>query len=304
MSTNEVNVNLTNRVCAFFLFIAVMLSCRTKENSNGSDTTDSEVTGLNKQGSLEWDSNDSITKLFNDNTQQFVFITLDDGPQTPGTENCLKVFNETGIKASFFCTGYNMMHGSGEKIIDSIRNGYPQFIAVNHGFSHAMFNHYRHFYLPTSVDSALKDFFYNEQFLKISQKIIRFPGLNAWALHGMISEHSVGKLLAHRLDSFGYQVIGWDIEWRGNRRTKRPRESATEMARRVLDQLSSRKTRTPGAIVLLTHDRFFAHPAAADSLKRFIDIIRYNPSIHFETIDHYGKLHHIRSMKKTTNSGN
>lgn len=298
------NVNLLIKLSVILLSISFILACSSGENIKNDQPFDSGSSDMKKSGTQKTDSNDSISTLMHDSTQHFVFLTLDDGPQPPGTSNCLKVFKEKGIKASFFCVGFNRWNLSREKTVDSIRNGFPQFIAVNHGFSHAMFNHYRHFYLPTSIDSALKDFLYNEQFLKISDKVIRFPGLNTWALNGRISGHSIGKLLAHRLDSLGYQVIGWDIEWRGNRRNNAPKESATEMARRVMEQLSTKKTRTPGAIVILTHDRYFAQEAAVDSLKTFIDRILSNPNIHFETIDRYASLNRIRSLKETINSGN
>jgi hypothetical protein len=99
----------------------------------------------------------------------------------------------------------------------------------------------------------------------------------------------------------GYQVIGWDTEWRGSSKTNAPRESATEMANRVVAQLSSGDTRVPGAVVLLSHDRYFAHADAVDSLRTFIQLLQADPRVHFETIDHFRELHQIRRSKGTIN---
>jgi hypothetical protein len=102
----------------------------------------------------------------------------------------------------------------------------------------------------------------------------------------------------------GYQVIGWDTEWRGSSKTNAPRESATEMANRVLAKLSSGETRVPGAVVVLSHDRYFTHADAVDSLRTFIQLLQADPRIHFETIDHFSELHLIRRPKISINQEN
>jgi len=99
-------------------------------------------------------------------------------------------------------------------------------------------------------------------------------------------------------------VNGWDTEWRGNGNTQLPRESATEMANRVLAQLSSGKTRIPGAVVVLSHDRYFTHADSVDSLRTFIQLLQADPRIHFETIDHFSELHLIRRPKISINQEN
>jgi hypothetical protein len=188
--------------------------------------------------------------------------------------------------------------------MDSIRSDYPALLLANHGFSHAMNNRYEKFFSRASLDTALNDFLHNERLMQITEKIIRFPGHNTWAVNGMISGQLTKKPLVHRLDSMGYQVIGWDTEWRGSSKTNAPRESATEMANRVVAQLSSGETRVPGAVVLLSHDRYFAHQDAVDSLRTFIQLLQANPRIHFETIDKYPELHRVRKLKGSINQEN
>ena len=291
----------------FVTGILFVVSCSSR--NTGAQNTSSEI--QKNQNSLEAAKDsvesktiDSMTQLYKDTSHHFVFLTWDDAPHSPGTGNCRNVFKELGTKASFFAVGFNMLNKDREQLVDSIRRDYPALLLVNHGFSHAMNNKYQKFYSPASVDTALNDFLHNERLMQITEKIIRFPGHNTWAVNGMISGQLTKKPLVHRLDSMGYQVIGWDTEWRGSSKTNAPRESATEMANLVVAQLSSGETRVPGAVVLLSHDRYFAHQDAVDSLRTFIQLLQANSRIHFETIDKYQELHRVRKLKGSINQGN
>lgn len=66
-----------------------------------------------------------------------------------------------------------------------------------------------------------------------------------------------------------------------------PRESASEMVREVNYSFDQHKTNSPGAIVILAHDRMFAKQQYADSLAKFIAMLKLDPRNVFETIDHY-----------------
>ena len=239
-----------------------------------------------------------------DTGHHYIFLTWDDAPHLPGTRNCRQVFKEKGVKASFFVVGMNLIDSASIKLIDSIRKEYPFFLVANHGYSHAMNNHYQQFFSSGSIDSATRDFLHNEQLLHLPVKIIRLPGHNSWGVNGMISGQLQKKPILYRLDSLGYQVIGWDAEWRGSSKTNMPRESATEMAQKVVEQISKGKTRVPGTIVILSHDRFFSQPDAVDSLRAFIKILQSDPRNHFETIDRYPELHRIRRLQRMSNQEN
>ena len=292
----------------FVTLASFIVSCTSRdtgvqENNNEDKTYPKNIEPPVKD-SVKTKPTDSLTQLFADTTHQFIFLTLDDGPQPPGTGNCRNLVKELGVKASFFVVGFNVLNKDREKLIDSIRADYPALLLVNHGFSHAMNNRYQRFYSPASIDTARNDFFHNEQLMQITEKIIRFPGQNTWAVNGKFSGQLIKKPLVHQLDSMGYQVIGWDAEWRGSSKTNLPRESATEMANRVFEQLSSGETRVPGAVVVLSHDRYFAHQDAVDSLRTFIQLLQANPRIHFETIDKYRELHRVRISPSSINQGN
>lgn len=222
-----------------------------------------------------------------DSTKRYIYLTWDDSPQPPGTSNCKRIFEETGIKATFFAVGFNQVGNKKIRLIDSFRKAYPRFLLANHSFSHGMNDKYRLFYAPTQHDTALHDFLRNERELKIPVKIIRMPGNNTWANKGQISGQLSTNRLVHSLDSLGYQIVGWDLEWRQDAKSKQPKESATEMAQKVLQKLEEDDTHAPQAIVILSHDRIFEKAAQADSLRKFIQILQQDKRNVFETIDHY-----------------
>jgi peptidoglycan-N-acetylglucosamine deacetylase len=228
-----------------------------------------------------------VSSFSADSTKRFIYLTWDDSPQPPGTTNCKRIFKETGIKATFFAVGFNQVGNKKIRLIDSIRKAYPQFLLANHSFSHGMNNKYRLFYSPAQHDSALNDFQHNERELNIPVKIIRMPGNNTWANKGQITGQLSTNRLVHSLDSLGYQIIGWDLEWNQDAKTKQPKEFATEMAQKVLRKLNEDETHAPQAIVILSHDRIFEKPAQLDSLRKFIQLLQQDKRNVFETIDHY-----------------
>lgn len=223
------------------------------------------------------------TPIKYDSSKRYIFLTWDDCPQPPGTTNCKAVFTSENVKATFFGVGFNMVGPLKKRLIDSLRNGYPQFLLANHSFSHAH-EKYKQFY--AKPDSAYADFMRNAEVLQIPNiKIIRLPGNNTWAskgnIHGQLSTNAVVK----RLDSNGYKIVGWDIEWAS--KGKAPKESVDEMIKKVNQKLDDGSTNEQNSIVILSHDRLFGTPQYADSLRKFIDVLKQDKRNVFETIDHY-----------------
>jgi peptidoglycan/xylan/chitin deacetylase (PgdA/CDA1 family) len=220
-----------------------------------------------------------------DSTKRYIYLTWDDSPQPPGTINCKRVFHEEGVKATFFAVGFNEVGPQKKRIVDSLRNAYPEFLMANHSFSHGFKNQYGKFYSPSMTDSALQDFLKNQDLLKVPVKIIRMPGNNTWASNGNISGQKATNAVVKGLDSLGYKIIGWDVEW--HEKGKYPLESVTELVKLINQKFEDGNTVEQNALVILSHDRLFEKPQYVDSLRKLIQVLKSDKRNAFETIDHY-----------------
>jgi peptidoglycan/xylan/chitin deacetylase (PgdA/CDA1 family) len=255
--------------------IAILASCSGKPSTDGTKK-DSVALAKPQPG--------SIMKL--DSSKRYIYLTWDDSPQPPGTTVSKAVFKQQGIKATFFAVGMNQVGPFKKRIIDSLRSDYPQFLMANHSFSHANINgrdNYGLFYKQSA--NAVQDFLKNEKELNIAVKIIRLPGNNSWVANGKIQGPKSTLAVCKGLDTLGYKVIGWDIEWNQFKGT--PKESVVEMLKKVNEKFESGYTYEQNALVILSHDRLFGKPQYADSLSKFIAELKKDPRNVFETIDHY-----------------
>ncbi|HEY6979135.1 MAG TPA: polysaccharide deacetylase family protein [Chitinophagaceae bacterium] len=219
-----------------------------------------------------------------DSSKRYIYLTFDDAPQPPGTMICKDIFTRQGVKATFFVVGLNQTDLKRKKIIDSIRSSYPQFLIANHGYSHGFKNDYKSFY--SKPDIAIQDFLKEEKDMKIPVKIIRLPGNNAWAGKDEMKGPKSVMPVCKQLDSMGYTVIGWDIEWRF-KNGHVPVQSTDEVVKEVNTKLDDNLTNESNTVVILAHDRMFAKPPYTDSLNKFIATLKQDPRNVFETIDHY-----------------
>lgn len=222
-----------------------------------------------------------------DSNTRYIYLTFDDGPQH-GTVNCINICRQEGVKASFFMVGAHM-HGKsdGKQIVASIRNSYPQNLLANHSYNHAM-GKYKYFYQHPQM--ALADFLRTQDSLMPPRKIIRLPGNSAWVRQGEIKASRLVKPVSQLLDSAGYNVIGWDLEWNFDHKSARPVQSPEKLAAQLDTLLAHAETRQPKHLVILTHDRMFHRSPDSLALVQFIQLLKRNPHYVFETVDHYPGL--------------
>lgn len=219
-----------------------------------------------------------------DSTKQYIYLTFDDGPQH-GTVTCFDLCKQQGIKATFFMVGLHAAQKTdGKKIVAMIKEGYPQFLLANHSYTHAR-DKYAYFYHHPAM--AEQDFFQAQDSLHIPYRIIRLPGNSAWADSSGVKASGLVMPVTRRLDSAGYNVIGWDLEWGFHHSDARPVQSPEQLAREIDSAFAKHKTHRLNHLVVLTHDRMFQRPDDAQSLGRFISLLKKNPRYVFETIDHY-----------------
>lgn len=212
-----------------------------------------------------------------------VYLSFDDGPQH-GTANCLRICQDNGVKATFFMVGLHQLEAGRPALVDSVRSN-PLFLLANHSFTHAYGNHYQRYYGQPAA--AMADFDSAERALKVPVKIARFPGNNVWALNGYFRTTRLTKPLAHLMDSNGYQILGWDLEWKF-KHYDQPRQSVAEMLADVDEVLANKaEMQTPGHLVILAHDRMFARPADSLQLVQFLLALKQRPGLAWETLDRY-----------------
>lgn len=226
-----------------------------------------------------------------DSTKKYIYLTFDDGPQH-GTVDCYHLCRNLGIKASFFMVGQHQAQKTdGKAIVTMIRNSYPQSLLVNHSYTHAN-NRYIYFYRHPEM--AARDFFRAQDSLRILPKIARLPGNRAWVRMHEVKASNLVRPVSLLLDSAGYNLIGWDIEWSYTKRGERPVQSPGKLLAMIDSAFARKETHSPRHLVILTHDRMFQRPGDLDSLSRFIQLVKQHPEYVFETVDHYPGL------KKTT----
>ena len=258
------------------LLVFVLVSCKNSGNkTTDKDSVKAPVVVKEVPG----------TPIKYDSSKRYIFLTWDDSPQPPGTVNCHTVFHKQGVKASFFAVAEHYgIEPRRKRILDSLKNDYPEFIVCNHSSTHAFKDNYNFFY--THVDSAVKDFEKAQAIMNIPVKIIRLPGRNTWAGKGEFRGPKTSEKVAKALDALGYNIIGWDVEW-GMIHGNVPKEKPMELVNLINKKFDDSYTNQQNAMVILAHDRMFATQEHIDSLNRLISLLKQDPRNVFETIDHY-----------------
>lgn len=214
--------------------------------------------------------------------EMVVYLSFDDGPQQ-GTDNCIRICEQANAKATFFMVGMHYNSPQRQALANQVRQN-PRFLMANHSFTHAYQNHYRRFY--GQVEAAWADFQQAETTLQVPVRMVRFPGNNTWALQGQLEGTRQTRPLARLMDSLGYRITGWDVEWNFRRYDKMV-QNAGQMMADVDKLILNKEWRTPGHLVILAHDRMFQRPEDSTELVHFVELIKARRGWVFETMDHY-----------------
>jgi len=312
---------MTNNFCAKCLpvvaFMAFLSACNSNHRTPSNSNSTTPVTSAQQQPTVVNDTNvkgeavipstdttaktvdtatknpatvaDNTTNTVLDSSKKYVFLTFDDGPQ-PGTMNVYHNLKALGLKGTFFMVGLHATYGKTmHDAVDTIRDAYPQILLANHSYTHAR-DHYEYFY--HHVQDCFNDFMQAQSSLNVQKKFIRLPGNSAWVLGTGMLAHPLVKPVCEKLDSAGFNVIGWDVEWSFKRdpggHGSVPVQSAETMVRMVENALNNHHTHRRNAVVLLSHDRMFNRPNYSDSLYKFMNELKTrNPGYIFETVENY-----------------
>jgi peptidoglycan/xylan/chitin deacetylase (PgdA/CDA1 family) len=234
----------------------------------------------------------SLTKLkpiqesVSDSLVRHIYLSFDDGPLN-GTANCINICSHEKVAATFFQIGMHQSRSSfGKKLYSQILQNPSLFDLSNHSFSHANGKYLPYYHHP---DTALEDFQKAKNILHPKNNLVRLPGNNAWSTKNEFRASGLVKPLVLKLDSVGYNVMGWDLEWHFNKKGK-PIQTPEEMASRVDTLLFYNKTKTPKHLVILMHDHMFASSADSAKLARFVILLKKNPAYQFNKLTSYPGL--------------
>jgi peptidoglycan-N-acetylglucosamine deacetylase len=212
-----------------------------------------------------------------------LYLTFDDGPG-PGTAPVKALCHELNLPGTFFLVPAYIRTKQDEQLARELRDGYPKSLIANHSWSHAH-ERYEEFYQHPDV--ALADIFLAQETLNIPFKLVRLPGNNSWLLPGKSNVRTLARDLADRLDTAGYRVIGWDLEWNFKRDSlSSPIETAEQMDAFIEEYLVNGSTFSDRELVLLMHDRMFQTTAALQELRRLLQLLK-KKGYEFATIDKY-----------------
>jgi peptidoglycan/xylan/chitin deacetylase (PgdA/CDA1 family) len=224
-------------------------------------------------------------KPVNPNTK-YIYLTFDDGPLF-GTSNCIDICLQEEVQASFFQVGMHMARSKFGKFLYNRILQHPEvFEILNHSYTHANGKYLNFYHHP---DAALLDFIKAHNSLKLTNNLVRLPGNNAWNTLNHKRTSSLVKPVVLKLDSAGYNVMGWDIEWDFNKQGK-PSESGEKMARIIDSSIARNRTLTKNHMVILMHDQMYRTASDSSKLATMIGLLKKNPNYEFRKISQYPGL--------------
>lgn len=228
----------------------------------------------------------AITAPAPDSTTKFVYLSFDDGPLF-GTSSCITICEDENVKATFFQIGLHQSRSNwGKNLYNRIVRRPDLFLLSNHSFTHT-YGKYVQFY--KQPDTALADFKLAATVLKTTNNIVRLPGNNGWRTDSIQSSSKMVRPLIHKLDSAGFNVVGWDLEWNYTR-NGRPVQTAKFMAKMVDSLFALKAYKTKNHLVVLMHDHMFKNEEDSVQLVQFIQLLKYGKQYQFTLLDRYPGL--------------
>lgn len=225
---------------------------------------------------------DSLRKEF-DKHPKHIFLTFDDGPLV-GSAAIDSLARARKIKVSTFLIGRHAHMGKDRRRDLEQYKSNPYIACYNHSYTHG-FNRFQRFYAnPTS---AVEDFEKNQMELALDKKIIRLPGRNVWIYDEVRRiDIQASSSTADMLYSLGYNIYGWDVEWRINSSTGVPIQSLNEVRNRIKNFMINKSSMTPNNVVLLMHDDMFQTHSGKQWLIQLLDAMEED-GYNFEFIEDY-----------------
>lgn len=225
---------------------------------------------------------DSLKREF-DKHPKHVYLTFDDGPLV-GSFAIDSLAKAKNIKVSAFLVGRHATMGKYRQRDLARYKENPLVACYNHSYSHG-FNRFSHFY--SNPNRAYEDFVKNQKELGLEKKVARLPGRNIWIYDDVRKiDLQSGSETADSLFANGYDVYGWDVEWRINSVTGVPYQSQASVYQKMKSFLNNKSSQTPNNVVLLMHDDMLQTKKGRALLSSLIDSL-LKENYQFEFMEDY-----------------
>jgi peptidoglycan-N-acetylglucosamine deacetylase len=253
--------------------IIMLASCNTHTPTNTPTTSDSTTTNIATNTVAAIDTAGKRT----------LYLTFDDGPNT-ATQTVINILNSTQVPSSFFLIGYNLKTMPRAKQLLQVLKQMPNTAVCNHSYTHAYNNRYERFY--KDLNGSVIDFNKCRDSVGFNNPITRTPGNNIWRTPKYSqTTFERYKPAANNISNSGYQIVGWDTEWRHYK--NKLKQSVDKMEQEINDMFTNNENRCPNHCVLLTHDMTFLDPLDSAKLHQLIDRFKANPLYRFDVVTNH-----------------
>jgi peptidoglycan/xylan/chitin deacetylase (PgdA/CDA1 family) len=192
-----------------------------------------------------------------------IYLTFDDGPNK-GTKNVLDIVQQEEVPVTFFIVGEHVFASVGQnQVWDSLKMA-KNIELCNHSYTHALHNKFEKFY--ENPDTVVKDMMLTKEKLLPDNDIVRTPGRNSWRIDSLhFTDLKKSKTAIDSLQSAGFIVFGWDLEWHFDHKTLEVKNTADEIITQIDSMFSKGKTKVKDNLVVLAHDQ--AYQKSNDSIQ-------------------------------------
>jgi len=213
-----------------------------------------------------------------------IYLTFDDGPND-GTMNVLNILKEENVPATFFIVGEHVFMSKEQATTwDSLLHA-KNIELCNHSYTHAN-NRYQKFYKDPK--KVVQDIELTKEKLLPDNDIVRAPGRNAWRIDSLhFTDIKKSKAAIDSLQSAGFIVMGWDLEWHYNPKTFVLKSSADQLFKQVKALFDKKKTRVPDNLVLLAHDQVYNSKKDSMQLREFVQKIKQSEEYELSIVSNY-----------------
>jgi peptidoglycan/xylan/chitin deacetylase (PgdA/CDA1 family) len=202
----------------------------------------------------------------NETQEKVIYLTFDDGPLM-GTNNVLKALRDENVVGTMFVVGEHIKNH--QRLFKKLLNN-KYVVVANHTYSHAS-GRYQRFYENSTfcVNDVMRAERLLQKYVKAPKNMRYFPvrlaGRNVYRLpktkqndlglpkHRRVIEAKTYNALAKK----GFQVFGWDYEWRYSYKTGRPLGTPQQLIQNIEKRYRANYVKREGHLILLLHDYMF-----------------------------------------------